>query len=293
MERLHYLDFDLVIERIQDGYRARVVQSPAGQASVEFSLPFSDQDVEVLMLRVGRARRGVRRLESPEMQAAKQFGGKLFDAVFAGDVRGALRASLDMANIQGAGLRVRLHLFGAPELADLPWEFLYNSSLNRFLALSGRTPLVRYIELAQLPHPYKLTLPLRVLVMISNPSDNDPFDVEREWKQLNDALRELVESRMLLVERLAGGTLSALRRKLRQGEFHVLHFIGHGMFDAQIQEGVLLLEDEQGRARNASGQYIATVLNDHDSLRLVVLNACEGARTARTDPFAGVAQSLV
>jgi hypothetical protein len=35
------------------------------------------------------------------------------------------------------------------------------------------------------------------------------------------------------------------------------------------------------------------LLHDHDSLRLVVLNACEGARTDITDPYAGTAQSLV
>src|SRR5262245_34172299 len=110
MERLNYLDFDLLIERTPSGYRARVIQSPAGQASADFVLPFSDQDLEILMLRVGRARRGLRRLDSPEMQAAKQFGGKLYDVVFVGDVRGALRSSVETANREGSGLRVRLRL---------------------------------------------------------------------------------------------------------------------------------------------------------------------------------------
>jgi hypothetical protein len=35
------------------------------------------------------------------------------------------------------------------------------------------------------------------------------------------------------------------------------------------------------------------MIRDHRSLRLVVLNACEGARSARDDPFGGVAQALV
>ena len=35
------------------------------------------------------------------------------------------------------------------------------------------------------------------------------------------------------------------------------------------------------------------MIRDHRSLRLVVLNACEGARSARDDPFRGVAQALV
>ena len=35
------------------------------------------------------------------------------------------------------------------------------------------------------------------------------------------------------------------------------------------------------------------LLHDQDSLRLAILNACEGARSSRQDPFAGSAQSLV
>lgn len=293
MERIKYFDFDLLIERSRDRYRARVIQSPAGQASAEFVLPFTDQDLEILMLRVGRARRGVRRLESPEMQAAKQFGGKLFDAVFASDVRGALRSSIEAANRDGVGLRVRLRLGDAPELVDLPWEFLYNSTLNRFLALSNKTPLVRYIELPETPRPLKIAPPLRVLVMISAPSDYDALDVEQEWSKLNEALHTLIANNMVTLERLETATLGALRQKLRQGQYHVLHFIGHGGFDERAQDGLLVLENEQGRGRPTSGQYLATVLTDHDSLRLVILNACEGARAARTDPFAGVAQSLI
>jgi hypothetical protein len=56
---------------------------------------------------------------------------------------------------------------------------------------------------------------------------------------------------------------------------------------------VLLLEDEEGRGRPVSGQYLGTLMHDERTLRLAVLNACEGARTSRADPFAGTAQSLV
>jgi hypothetical protein len=42
-----------------------------------------------------------------------------------------------------------------------------------------------------------------------------------------------------------------------------------------------------------SGPDLGVLLFDHPTLRLAVLNACEGARTAADDPFAGVATSLV
>ncbi len=293
MDRITYLDFDLLIERTDEGYTARVLDSPAGQGAASFELPFSDLELENFLLRVGRTRRGVRRLESPEMEAAKAFGGRLFDAIFDDDVRGCLRSSLDEARRQEAGLRVRLRTADAPELTDLPWEYLYHPTLNRFLVLSTETPLVHYLDLPERIRPLEVKPPLRVLVMISSPRDHPPLDVDREWRKLKEALGDLEQRRLVTLERLEEATLIALQRRLRRGAYHIFHFVGHGGFDERAQDGVLLLEDEEGRGRPVSGQYLGTLMHDERTLRLAILNACEGARTSRTDPFAGTAQSLV
>ena len=254
MAEINYLDFDLLVERAAEGYRARVVDSPAGQASATFSLPFSDLELENLLLRIGRPRRGLRRVDSPEVQAARSFGERLFTAVFHDEVRASLRSSLDEAGRQDAGLRLRLRLTDAPELLSLPWEYLYNPALNRFLALSAETPLVRYLELPERIRPLAVAPPLRVLVMISAPADCPPLDVEREWMKLNQALGDLQQRGLVTVERLDKATLAALQQQLRRGEYHVFHFIGHGAFDPQTQDGVLILEDEAGRGRPVSGR---------------------------------------
>ena len=293
MDGIKYLDLDLLIERAEAGYTARVLNSPSGQATAGFRLPFSDLELENFLLRVGRTRRGVRRLESPEMQVAKAFGGRLFQAVFSGDVRGCLRSSLDDAGRQGAGLRVRMRLAEAPELTDVPWEFLYNPALNRFLVLSVETPLVRYVDLPERIRPLTVKPPLKVLVMISCPSDYPQLDVEQEWTRLRQALGDLEQRGLVALERLEDATLLALQRRLRREEYHIFHFMGHGGFDERAQDGVLLLEDAAGRSSPASGQYLGTLLHDERTLRLAVLNACEGARTSRADPFAGTAQSVV
>jgi hypothetical protein len=64
------LDFDVVIEPHDDGFRSRVVGSPAGEAEADFALPFSDKDLRILILEVvgsiGRVRRQVRRIDSPD-----------------------------------------------------------------------------------------------------------------------------------------------------------------------------------------------------------------------------------
>ncbi|MEJ2211980.1 MAG: CHAT domain-containing protein, partial [Anaerolineae bacterium] len=288
-----YWDFDLLVESTEERYRARVLNSPAGQASAEFALPFSELELENFLLRVGRPRRGARRLESPEMAAARAFGGRLFGAVFAGDVRSCLRSSLDQARREGAGLRIRLR-FGDPSgLADLPWEYLYDSALDRFLVLSVDSPLVRYLDMPARIEPLAVKPPIRILVMISCPRDHPPLAVDQEWAKLKTALADLERRGLVTLERLETATLAALQQRLRREEYHVFHFVGHGGFDEGAQDGVLILEDEQGLGRPVSGRYLGTLLHDEHTLRLAVLNACEGARASRTDPFAGVAQSLV
>ena len=46
-------------------------------------------------------------------------------------------------------------------------------------------------------------------------------------------------------------------------------------------------------SQQVSGQDLGVLLHDHRSLRLAVLNSCEGARGGRTDPYSGRAQSPV
>jgi hypothetical protein len=294
VKSITYLDFDLQIERAGDGYRAQVLDSPAGNATHTFDLPFAPLELENYLLRLGAMRQGARGGSSPEAETAKSFGGRLFETVFDGEVQGCLRSSLDIAGQEGKGLRIRLRLTEAPDLLDLPWEYLYNRTSNLFYALSVETPLVRYLEMPGRIMPLAVAPPLRVLVMIASPKGCPPLDVEREWHKLRTAVRELEERGLVVLERMEQPTLSALRKRLRTSDYHLFHFVGHGNFDPQTQEGALILEDEDGLSCHASGQNLSMLLRDYRStLRLVILNACEGARTAGSDPFAGTAQRLI
>ena len=294
MDQLRYLDFELKIEREGNHYVARVLRSPSGEASNTFTLPFSEDKLENLVLKIGRLRNSTRRIYTSEMAAAQELGGKLFEAVFAGEVRSRFKSSLVEASHQKeTGLRLKLRLQDVGELADLPWEFLFDSSLGRFLAQSNQTPIVRYPELPERISPLRVNLPLRILVMISSPKGYVQLDVEREKSLLHKALDPLAKDGMVQVEWLEQATLSALQHRLREGKYHIFHFIGHGGFDLKAEEGVLVLEDEEGRGWQAGAQRIGTVLHDHRTLRLAVLNSCEGARNSRTDPFAGMAANLI
>jgi hypothetical protein len=293
-EQKTYSDFDLMIEGTgEETYRARVLDSPAGGAAGSFSLPFSTLELENFLLKVGRPRRGTRRLESPEMEAARHFGRQLFDAVFQDDVRLSLRRSLDEVERRDEGLRIRLWFSDAPELASLPWEFLYSESEDQFLVLSAWTPIVRYLDLTQRVEPLTVTGPLRILAMISSPHDYPTLDVEEEWRRIEDSLRPLIDRGVVTIDRSENATLLELQHKLRANEYHIFHFLGHGGFDEKSDDGVLVMEDGHNRSRLVTGRDLGTILSDHRSLRLAVLNACEGARASDEDPFSGAAQSLI
>ena len=288
------LDFDVAIERLGDGYRARVVRSPAGEAYADFALPFTEKDLTILVLEVvrsiGRGRRKVRQIQSEERRLLEDFGDQLFQAVFSGPVRECLGRSRLAAEDRDAGLRIRLRLPGA--LANIPWEYLHETE-HGFLGLSPETALVRYLEMPAQVRPFPISPPLRILAMISAPADVLELESEEEWGKLTGALDDLIRRGLVQVDRLESGTLAALQRPLRLGEYHVLHFIGHGGWDEDAQDGALALEGADRKTRLVTGRDLGLMIRGHRSLRLVVLNACEGARSARDDPFGGVAQALV
>jgi hypothetical protein len=294
--QLTYQDFDLLIERgLRGKYRARVLRSPAGESKpVQFTVPFSPVELENFVLRIGRPRRSTRGPGRPESAPLKDFGGKLYGAVFQDELRDVLLRSLNQIRAQGVGMRLRLRLTDSPELADLPWEFLYDPRLNRFLAQSPNTPLVRYLDLPDPPRPLRVDGPLRLLVMISSPKDSHwlPLDVEREWSLLDEALGRPQEEGLVIIEQLAAN-MGALRQRLRREEFHVFHFVGHGRYRQDWRDGVLIMEDRSGRPHEVTGEELGGLLSESGQTRLAVLNACEGARSDASDPFAGMAQSLI
>ena len=287
------LDFDLLIAPDSGGYRVRLLDSPAGTGSGVFTLPFSDLEIENLVLRMGQVRAGLRRHESPQTTAAREFGQRLFEAVFGDELAACWQSSAAEASRQGKRLCLRLRLSDAPELLDLPWEYLYDSIADRFVVLSSNTPLVRYLDLPGRIEPLPVSGPLRILALIASPQDMPPLDVEREWNNLQASLADLTAQGLVRLDRCPQPTLPELQRALRRQEVHIFHFVGHGGYDSREGDGVLLFEDEQQRGRPVSGRQLGTLLHDEGLLRLAVLNACEGARTSRSDPFAGVGQSLL
>jgi hypothetical protein len=92
----------------------------------------------------------------------QDFGGSLFNALLTGETRNHYDMSWHEARGQGKGLRLKLRI-QPPELAAIPWEFLYDSRQAEYVCLSRDTPVVRYLELPQPIQPLAVTLPLQIL----------------------------------------------------------------------------------------------------------------------------------
>lgn len=273
-------------------YQTVATAADDSTASATFEVPFTELELDNFVLRVGRQRLSFRNYRSTQMEEARQFGERLFDALMVEEVRDVFRSARGVAENSRKGLRLTLCLSDAPELMDLPWEFLYDKP--RFLSQSIYSPVARSLDLRDVPVPYPLSLPLNVLGLISSPHGFAPLDVEQEKAKLTAALGPLCSEGVVTLEWLDRGTLRGLDEVINQHqEIHVFHFIGHGGYDTHDQNGVLVLENERGDPHEVSGEELGLLLQDERSLRLAVLNSCEGARSSHVDPFSGAAASLV
>lgn len=286
------IDYRTLKVRIEalGGVRHRTtVRGMDGDGHCEFDLGFGPTDLDALASAVSQPRSARRRIESDESAYARLFGGQLFDLVFQSTARDVLRASLGRARHENMGLRLMLELDAAPQLRNVPWELLWDSP--RFISTSAYTPVLRYVDIAARPRPLVLQPPLRILGLVSSPGDMPALDAEREKAQLADSCRSLTERGLLAIDWVADATLSGLLDRLDRFEYHIFHFIGHGDFDEEQQDGVLLFEGRAGRSHRVTGVELATILADQRSLRLAVINACEGARMALDSN--GVAANLM
>jgi hypothetical protein len=289
-------DYDELKLRIESGagqtYHVVAFAPDGSTAEGSFASPFSRTELDNFILRVGLPRRSMRSYRSSQMEEARRFGTELNQALLQGDVREVYLGARRLAEAHDRGLRLTLYLSGAPELMEIPWEFLYERP--GFLSQSVYTPLVRSLDLRTVRSPRRVTPPLRVIGVASGPRGFDSLDAREEREKLERALHSLRAAGKVEVRWLESATLTELERAVgAPQEQHVLHYIGHGAYDDRTQGGVLVLESADGGPHEVTGEELGSLVQDERSLRLAVLNSCEGARTSHVDPFSGVASSLL
>jgi hypothetical protein len=292
---MKYLDFDVEIEQRESGYEVKA-RSEAGDSST-IMRPFDERVLENYLLKLQNTLlRSVslrRQMLSRESEVVQEFGQVLFESLLSGSVRGLYEVSRTQASQKGLGLRIRLNI-QEPKLAAIPWEYLYDAPRRSYVCLSTQTPLVRYMRMPQPLQSLHVEPPLRILGMIANPSDQETLDVEREQERMQKALAELETQGLVRLTWLQGQTWRDLQHALQEKDatWHIFHFIGHGGFDPRADEGVIALANDLNKTALLSATQLVTFLADHPSLRLVFLNACEGAKGGERDVFSSTASIL-
>jgi CHAT domain-containing protein len=119
------------------------------------------------------------------------------------------------------------------------------------------------------------------------------LEVEEEQRRLRTALAGLEREGLVQLSWVAGQTYNALEDALDLGPWHVFHFVGHGGYNRDTEEGNLALADDTGRTRWVAADNISRLLAEHHTLRLVVLNACDTGRSSALDAFSSTAGALV
>jgi uncharacterized protein YegL len=270
-------------------------RSSAGEAPVTLTqFPFDRNDLDRRLisaeLAVTRTAADFRRVPAHGEEPARQLGADLFNFLFPAEVREHLNTMRAHAARSGSPLQVQLRI-RPPELAALPWEFLYDSSRDDYLALS--MPLTRHLEVPEPIRPLTIRGPLRILGMVSLPRALGDLDVDQEKERVTQALAALQSSGHVTLRWVAGQTWRDLRDALEESEWHIVHFIGHGGFDALSGEGFLALADEHGQIYRLAASDLGLLLADNKSLGLVTLNSCDTARADAGDIFSSTAALLM
>ena len=325
-----YLNFEVTIRKQGHDYLARVTDAPTRRESEEnkLELPFGASEIPVILLRLENAvlrsagsYRGT--MTSKDERMLQDFGREMYKAVFvnAPDILEEYAASLALVDEQRdrtMGLRIRLRV-ESPDLAALPWEFLYDKRERSYVCLRNKTPLVRFLNARKTSHNLEVDGPLRILGMIVNPgmrtndaSFGEDFD---DWELLNtDAERTRIDEAIAPLEKegrvrfqwVPGESPRQLLAMMRKEPWHVFHFIGHGGIGGDDPigngkaaegegdtDGYIVMTDDHYRPMEIPARKLYRLLEGFGSLRLAVLNCCYSARATSSDAFASPGAALV
>ncbi|MBD2505761.1 CHAT domain-containing protein [Nostoc muscorum FACHB-395] len=237
----------------------------------------------------------------------QQWGEDLFNAVF--QDRAAQRLFNDFQDQNQPG---RLLTISAshPAILSLPWELLRDPQGTYLFHDNPRISIRRRLAGAgggRRPFKVQVKDRLRLLFVVSRPSDAGFIDPRGEAMAVLDAIQQAADGRVE-VEFLRPATLDNLVERLedsRKPPVDIVHFDGHGVFDldGRFQEqakhsdpvgvtkggngnggniGYLLFEDKEGKKALITAETLGDMLN-RQKVGLIVLSACQSAAMGGED----------
>jgi CHAT domain len=305
-----YKDFILVTDNInpdewkspstKKSYTVRVFDSPAGQQ-------IAGETVEIPNLEIPDYEQFLEKIWKLE---ARIFDGKLKDQRELGtslaslllpkrEVRGFFYHSLEQLKRPSDGLRLWLRL--KPQLADLPWEFIYlphtEEYAGGFLALDPRISIVRHEEL---PIPADWPEPGETLRIVQARASPEPYgtypkllSLPAEQLSIDAVLHDIKGLEVVYLQKytstdypgvIPSATLKGLEKALEK-RTDILHFSGHGMFEARLGtesdaeegKGSIFLAYTDNQACEVSDEDLASLV-ENKGVRLLSLAACDSGK---------------
>jgi hypothetical protein len=284
-----------IIESNDGGEWHVTADSRHGRARIRVAPPYAPHELDLMLLEVTRALERsaspvvTRRSEAPA-RVAQAFGKQLTRTLMSGHADVIFDRCRNDARAHGGKVRVLLNLDG-PRVSRIPWEFATDPQSDDFLAL--RVSVARAPDVGRSVAPAPVQLPLRVLCVQSSPEDLDPLDAEAERARIAEAFARVGSDKVQLTW-MPGDRWHDLAATLRAHPWHVLHFVGHGGYDRDVGHGFVVLTGDDGRSMRLSALDLGRAVAQNESLRLVVLNACDSAiGGSAADDFASTAETVL
>ncbi|SDM10443.1 CHAT domain-containing protein [Geodermatophilus siccatus] len=257
------------------------------------SIQFSGVDAELIRI---FARWLTERGREWRWDEVRAFGSLLHRSLFPAGLWSWVEQSMTEFGDSRLRLQLEFPSEGLADLAAVPWEYLHVP--NRpgregfFLAADHHVILTRFVQSERGRRALGGEPRISVLVLTSQPQDLGEVIAGPVVEQLEKLRRE--KELPLDVVVLEQPSRSSLRDQVQETRPHVVHFIGHGQFDAEHAEGQIALVGGTGRADWVGEQALAQLLDAGGTLpRLTLFHSCAGAQVDYRASFAGLAPRLI
>jgi hypothetical protein len=238
------------------------------------------------------------RMNDLDEASVEEFGKLLFSALFDEGLRREFLDIYQKAQQENALLRLELDVDERqlPEVAALPWEFMYlpPGELHGALWLATAPNMVFSRRRARwhVPEPIQLKIGerLRIAIAVAAPKDLGPVQYQKIYNELKEMARTERFEVLEVVEAANRSRIDALLEK----KPHIFHFIGHGSLKDENRQdtGLVALVDSFGSADLVSADYFSELFNRFRP-GLVVLHTCESGALSSSKAFVGIASRVV
>src|SRR5262249_53704807 len=163
--------------------------------------------------------------------------------------RGAVRRLYEPARSSTGPARLDLVFTSmVPWIADKPSEFAFDPVRRAFLA-TDEVHFARNV-LTSTPAEAIATRPppIRILVVTAQPLGHAALSGAAGAWAARRGFEPLRRAGAAAIEVRARATAADLEAGVKAGA-DIVHFVGHGVYDPRTQEGHLLFEDDDGKAR--------------------------------------------